>query len=156
LKIPAQRRPPIEPGFPAPAMTVTRHQIAHRGLPVGHAEFVASGLVIADLEPGSGYASVRYVIREASEVLWAMGFFGYRGANPGRMPEEVLARAASLDFEVRDANGDQVHADWVNIIERPGPAPTPILVARFRLDHAGVPSVPSPAERSDHYSDPDA
>lgn len=155
-KIPARKRTAHDPTFAASAANPTRHAIAYRGTPIGQADFVAAGLVTVDLMPLDAYPAVRDLIREASEVLWAMGFFGYRGANVARMPEDVLARAASLELEIRDAHGDLVHADWVNIIERPGPVPAPILVARFRLEPGGVPAAPAPATDADRHSEADA
>ena len=132
-----------------------RYEIVHHGTPIGHAEFVPRGLVVTELEPTPGYDAVRAPIRAASEALWHMGFFGVRGANPSKIPEEHLALAASRQFDIRDDRGHQLHPDWVNIIERPGPAPVPALVARFSLEHGRVPSVPEPLTRYGTYSRPD-
>jgi hypothetical protein len=129
-----------------------RFVISHRGIPLGHADFTPHGLAIADFVPYPAYGEVREAIRQASEFLWAMGFFGVRGANPARIPEDVLGRAASLEFEIRDVPGELVHADWINLIERPGPAPAPVFVARFRMQHDGVPGAPLPRARSDRDS----
>ena len=109
-----------------------RYQIAHRGTPIGQAQFTPVGLAIADFEPYLAYEDVRDVIRQASEYIWRIGVFGGRDAKPSRVPQEVFARVAALSFEIRDAFGELVDADWVNVIERPEPAAAPVLVARFR------------------------
>lgn len=45
---------------------------------------------------GTGYEAVRASIGAVSEALWSIGFFGVRGTSASTIPQDILARAASL------------------------------------------------------------
>jgi hypothetical protein len=135
------------------AVTTMRFEIRHHGIPLGVTELVTSqGLAVGEFEPAPGpapgYVEVRQVVREASKALWDMGFFHRENAQP-RVPTEALARAAALQLELRDPAGAQVHADFVNIVERPEPAATPVVFARFRHSHSGNAVAPMPRAGDD-------
>jgi hypothetical protein len=133
-----------------------RVAVYHNGVPIGEADLRGGELVIAEFEPNAAYAGVQPVIREASEVLWSLGFFHSEGTRP-RLPAEALGRAARLPLELRDAQGKQLAADFVNLVERPGAGAAPVLFARFRHAHAGVPAALRPPNREPgSTSGPDA
>lgn len=110
--------------------------VTNQGVPLGRVDLTPAGLVVAELAPLPGYASVRGTIREASGFLWRMGLLADRPQPGASLDPAALERAASLPLELRDASGSFVAADYINILERPEPADPPLLVARF--DHATV------------------
>ena len=130
--------------------------VVYNGVPIGEADLGGGELVVAEFRPSDAYTVIQPIVRDASRALWNLGFFNPENISP-RVPAEVLGRAARLSLELRDAEGNQLHADFVNVVERPSPGSAPVLFARFRHSHAGVTStVRPPHGRGVSTSDPDA
>ena len=117
-----------------------RYWVYHQGVPLGIVDLTGGELVVAEFEPSDAYLSVRSTIREASVALWSMGFFHPEGVQQ-LVSVEAPGRAAKLSFELRDAEGKLIPADFVNVVERPHTEDGPVLFVRFRHAHSGVASV---------------
>ena len=112
--------------------------VTHHGVPVGRVDalhLTTGDLFVGELECLSAYDALRPTIWEASRSLWSVGFFA-SGLDLTRMSPasaEVRERAAELELELRDEEGALVPTDFVNIVERPFVAMTPVVLARLRL-----------------------
>jgi hypothetical protein len=117
-----------------------RCSIAHKGVTVGGADVPAGEFIVADFEPAQAYSSIRPIVREGSESLWAMGFSHPEGTG-SRISLEALTRAAALHYDLMDPEGRLIPTDFINIIEWPSVEARPVAVIRLRHAHSGVASV---------------
>jgi hypothetical protein len=117
--------------------TVTFH-----GVPIGTVELEEYELTSGIMEPLAAYQAVRPTVRRGSAALLSVGFYGTAALTAGEGEPaaiEALSEAAAMRFELLDERGEQLEADFVNLIEPPDEE-TVVVIARFRGAAAGVPA----------------
>lgn len=118
--------------------TAERVRVYLRGVPLGTFALSGGDLVLAPLEREPGYDSFATVIRAASEPLWQLGFL--HPPSP-RIAAEALAPPRELAFELRDMDGRQLHADFVNVVASPASHAPPTVVVHRKHANAAIASV---------------
>jgi hypothetical protein len=147
--------------MPRPTLPHAHAERAHlflRGVPVGAFWLFESSVVIAALEPTEAFAAIREEVGYHSMRLWRKGFLQQ---NSGDVPErgvvrhtrqrvtvEALAPAAGMAFELRDASGGALHADFVNVVVSPRAGEPPVVVVCRKYAHAAVASLLRPPSRA--------
>ena len=130
-----------------------RFSLVHEGIPVGFVELGSGELVAGPLTPLPALDPLRDTIRDGSNALLALGFFG--AATPAGLngAGASLRAAAALRFDLFDERGDLSPATFVNVIEAPDGGV--VVIARLGHAHATVGAkVPAPPQRlSDHSAE---
>jgi hypothetical protein len=117
--------------------TVTFH-----GVPIGTVELKEYELASGIMEPLNAYQAVRPTVRRGSAALLSVGFYGTAALAAGegeRATIEALVEAGALRFELRDERGEQLEADFINLIEPPDEDKV-VAIARFRGAPSAVPA----------------
>lgn len=122
-----------------------RANVVLRGVPVGALWLSEGDVVFASLEPTPAFDAIIDHVQRASARVWARGFLQ---PSRQRIAIEALAPAPGLAFELRDANGAPLHADFVNIVASPRPGEPAIVVVCRKYAHAAVASLLRPPHRS--------
>lgn len=117
--------------------TVTFH-----GVPIGTVELKEYELTSGIMAPLNAYQAVRPTVRRGSAALLSVGFYGTAALVAGEGEPatiEALAEAGALRFELRDERGEQLEADFVNLIEPPDEEAV-VAIARFRGAASNIPA----------------
>jgi hypothetical protein len=115
--------------------TVTFH-----GVPIGTVELEEYELTSGIMDTLDAYEAVRPTVRRGSAALLSVGFYGTAALVAGEgepLTAMALKEAAAMRFELRGERGEQLEADFVNLIEPPGERRV-VIIARFRGAAAGV------------------
>lgn len=106
--------------------------VVHDGIPVGFVELAPGELVAGQLTPLPALDPLRDTIRDGSNALLALGFFGAATAAGQNGVGASLRAAAALEFDLVDARGELNPSTFVNVLESPDGG----LVVLARLGHA--------------------
>ena len=109
-----------------------RFSVLHEGIPVGFVELAPGELVAGHLTPLPALDPLRDTIRDGSDALLALGFFGAATAAGQNGAGASLRAAAALQFDLVDARGELSPSTFVNVLESPDGG----LVVLARLGHA--------------------
>jgi len=109
-----------------------RFSVMHEGVPVGFVELASGELVAGQLTPLPSLDPLRDTIREGSNALLALGFFGAATPAGQNGAGASLRAAAALQFDLVDERGELRPSTFVNILEPPDGG----LVVLARLGHA--------------------
>lgn len=109
--------------------------VLHHGVPIGTVELGDRELAAGTMSPTKGYAGIRPIIQAGSEALLQLGFFG-AAAQTRPADSTALAAAAALTFELADAEGRDVPATFVNLIEAPEDDRVVVLARRSHASAA--------------------
>jgi hypothetical protein len=104
----------------------------HEGIPVGFVELALGELVAGQLMPLPALDPLRDTIREGSNALLALGFFGAATPAGQNGAGASLRAAAALQFDLVDERGELSPSTFVNVLESPDGG----LVVLARLSHA--------------------
>jgi hypothetical protein len=97
-------------------------------------------------------------VRRGSAALLSVGFYGTAALAAGEGEPttiEALAEAAALRCELRNERGEQLDADFVNLIEPPNEE-TVVAIARFRGAPSGIPARRPPRRQDGREGDSEA
>ena len=106
--------------------------VMHEGIPVGFVELASGELVAGQLTPLPALDPLRDTIREGSNALLALGFFGAATPAGQNGAGASLRAAAALQFDLVDERGELNPSTFVNVLESPDGG----LVVLARLGHA--------------------
>ena len=130
---------------------VERAQIFVRGVPIGSFWLSEGDVVITTLEPNAAFTAISDDVRAFSTALWEKGFLQHVSVSlwekgvfkhtRRRVTVEALSPTHGMGFELRDLNGDALHADFVNVVASPRPAELPVVVVCRKHAHSAVASV---------------
>jgi len=109
-----------------------RFSVLHEGIPVGVVELGSGELVAGQLTPLPALDPLRDTIRNGSNALLALGFFGAATAAGQNGAGASLRAAAALQFDLVDARGELSPSTFVNVLESPDGG----LVVLARRGHA--------------------
>lgn len=118
--------------------------VRHLGVPIGNVQLTADATVSAgQLTPTPAYAAIRDVVREGSNALLQVGFFGALAqlSNSGA-PVPALRAAAALSLDLVDDAGNDVAATFVNLIEPPDDNQV-VVLARLSHSYSRTPAMRS-------------
>jgi hypothetical protein len=123
-----------------------RFSVVHEGIPVGFVELGSGELVAGPLSPLPALDPLRDTIRDGSNALLALGFFGAATPAGQNGAGASLRAAAALRFDLFDERGDLSPATFVNVIEAPDGGV--VVIARLAHAHAIVGAkLPVPVRR---------
>ena len=127
-----------------------RFSVMHEGVPVGFVELASGELVAGQLTPLPSLDPLRDTIREGSNALLALGFFGAATPAGQNGAGASLRAAAALQFDLVDQRGELTPSTFVNVLESPDGGL--VVLARLGHAHATVAATLPPTVRglSDH------
>lgn len=140
--------------------------VLFRGAPIGRLHGRLDGdLCGGDLVPLPGFDAVRGVIADASRALVNHGFLPPTGESAGGVSEEAdragqttLAAAQELSnhLELRDAHGQLVHTDWINIFGARTPEDSITVMATLHQEPSAIPATLPEPRREGSGTEPPA
>jgi hypothetical protein len=140
--------------------------VLFRGAPIGTLRAkLAGALCGGNLTPLPGFDAVRSTIADASRALANYGFLPAAGEIAGEVSDQAsaageaafaAAQALSNQLELRDARGQLVHTDWINVFGGRTPEDSIAVMAALHQAPSATPASLTEPRRADSGTEPPA